>query len=136
MDQPYIDVIVEGILSTILFPLASDTTFFAMQAFGGYNMTLAFWCVLAGATIGSAVNYGFGRLLSWCQTAGVSVLPQETYDVWQKRAYYFAPVIGLFCWIHLMAVLVVALGFFRVRALYVIPLLLLGQAIYYGQSIA
>lgn len=136
MDQLYIDVISQSLLSTIIWPLASDTTFFAMIAWGGYDMRLAFWCALGGSSVGAAINYGAGRLLAKFQISGISTIPQEKYELWQRRALYFVPVIGLLCWIHLVAALVVALGFLRVRAIYVLPALVLGQAIYYGHALS
>lgn len=136
MDQLYIDVISQSLLSTIIWPLASDTTFFAMLAWGGFDMRLAFWCAVGGASVGAAVNYGLGRLLAKFQTNGISTISPEKYELWQKRAVYFVPFIGLLCWIHLVAAFVVALGFLRVRAIYVLPALVLGQAIYYGHAIS
>lgn len=135
MEQAYIDIIVEGILSTTLWSFTSDTTFFAMLAWGGYDMQHAMLCAVIGSSVGSFINYGLGRLVSIFQFNGASVIPQDKYDLWRKRAYFATPIIALFSWIHLMGALVFALGFLRVRAFYVLPLLMLGQAVYYGYAV-
>lgn len=132
MEQPYIDVIVEGVLSTTLWNFTTDAGVFAMQAFGGFDMKLAFFCAVLGASIGSFINYGLGRMVSACQFNGLSAIPQEKYDRWRRYGTYAIPVIGLLSWIHLLGALVFALGFLRVKALYVLPLLIAGQAAYYG----
>lgn len=135
MEQAYIDIIVEGILSTTLWSFTSDTTFFAMLAWGGYDMQRALWCAILGASIGSCINYGLGRLVSIFQFNGVSVIPQEKYDLWRQRAFYVVPIIALLSWIHLVGALVFALGFLRIRAVYVLPLLMVGQAVYYTYAL-
>lgn len=135
MEQEYIDIIVEGVLATTVWAVSSDTTFFAMLAWGGFDMQLALLCAVIGGSIGAFINYGIGRLLSIFQFNGASVIPQDKYDLWRKRAYYVAPIIALLSWIHLIGALVVALGFLRVRAFYMLPLLIVGQAIYYGVEI-
>lgn len=132
MEQPYIDVIVEGVLSTTLWNFTSDTSVFAMQAFGGYDLKLAFFCAVLGASIGSFINYGLGRILSICQFNGLSAISQDKYERWRRYGTYAIPVIGLLSWIHLVGALVFALGFLRVKALYVLPFLIAGQAAYYG----
>lgn len=132
MEQPYIDVIVEGVLSTTLWNFTTDVSFFAMQAFGGFDMKLAFFCAVLGASIGSLINYGLGHLASVCQFNGLSVIPQEKYEHWRRYGIYAVPIIGLLSWIHLVGAAVFALGFLRVKALYVLPFLIAGQAVYYG----
>jgi membrane protein YqaA with SNARE-associated domain len=131
VEQVYIDVIVEGVLSTTLWQFTPDVSFFAMLAWGGYDMQKALMCAIVGASIGSCINYGLGRLFSIFQFNGVSVIPQEKYDLWRKRAYYATPIIAIFSWIHLLGALVFGLGFLRVRAIYVLPLLVVGQMVYY-----
>ncbi|MCH2546014.1 MAG: hypothetical protein MK052_00175 [Alphaproteobacteria bacterium] len=135
MDQPYIDIIVEGILSTTLWSFTTDTTFFAMVAFGNSDIQLALLCAVLGGSIGASINYGLGRLLAILQTNGTSKIPQDKYDLWRKRAYFAAPIICMLSWIHLVGALVFALGFLRVRAFLVIPFLMIGQALYYGYAI-
>lgn len=131
VEQVYIDVIVESICSTAVWLYKADVTYYSMLAFGGYDLKQATLFAILGACIGSVSNYGLGWLLSAMQFNGKSVIAQEKYDRWRKNAYFIAPLIAAITWLPLVGALVVGLGFLRLRALYMVPLLILPLVAYY-----
>ncbi len=136
MIDQYATLFVEAILSQLVFPLATDTRFFAMQLFGGYNVAAVLLTMIIGATIGMSANYGVGRLLSRCQGNGKSVIPQKHYDAWHSKAAKLMPLAGIFCWIPIvMGIFLMIGGFFRAPARRVVSFILLGQSGYYSYQL-
>lgn len=132
MSADYLPLLWESAGTKTFWQTASDVRYFAMMAFGGFNMGLATLIAVIGATLGVSLNYVIGRVLSIFQFNGLSTIPQEKYLLWQRRLTLFMPLIGLVSFIHLIGVVVTAAGFLRVPPLRVLPFLLLGQILYYG----
>lgn len=130
-DSIYMQVLWETLWSTTLWPLTSDMRFHAMALFGGYHLPLATFMAVIGAALGSMINYLSGWLVSILQTQNTTILSDEKYALWEKRAFWAMPLVGLLAWIHLLGPLIVAAGFFRVKPLLAAIAILAGQAAYY-----
>ena len=131
MEDQYAAIILETMGAKLIWSLSSDIRFFSMLYFGGYDMTIPAICASIGASVGVCINYALGMLLSPFQGNGVSVIPQEKYDLWKKRLTLFAPAIGLLSWFFLLWIVVFAAGFFRTPFWRLAFWLAIGQTAYY-----
>jgi membrane protein YqaA with SNARE-associated domain len=131
MEQQYIDILVEAFGSKTAWAFTSNIRYYALLAFESGDARLATIMAAMGCFLGSAFNYGAGRLLSILQFNGVSTIKQSLYEKWQGIFTYAMVFIGLFAWIHLVGVLILAAGFLRVRAWLALPAIFIGHALYF-----
>lgn len=131
MEQQYLDVLVDALGSRTLWAFTNETRYVALASFGEADMALATVMAFIGACLGCFINYGIGRATALCQDNGLSTIKQDVYDKWRVRFTLAVLFIGLFSWVHLVGVLVAVAGFLKVRALYALPALMLGQGLYY-----
>ncbi len=138
MPAPYLQVFTDGIISSLVIPVHSQTTFFAMKAFGSFDvqqMQLSATVATLGATFGHLLNYGFGQL---ALKGLLSLKPNLTGNGFSKVANFFNSY-GLFVLLlspyGISGIFSVAAGAFRTRLRYALPLLLIGQAGFYIYSL-
>ncbi|NBX03528.1 MAG: hypothetical protein EBR02_05640 [Alphaproteobacteria bacterium] len=135
MDSLYLNIATDGVLSSLLVPLRSPTTFFAMKSFGGYDaatLQIAAAIAAGSAALGHCINWGLGWLLLVFAKSRQLKFLHKGYLPAQK---YFATggiITLLFSWVTLFSLFSVIAGFLGVRLRYALPLLLIGQAGYFG----
>lgn len=126
----YLPILIESAHAASIIPLASEATAYAMKAFGGFNMELAFALSVIGGTLGHAFNWGVGALLARWKGANGEV-HARAQRIFKKYLIFLL----LFCWFPVMNFAVVASGFLGVRLKTALPLIALGLAGYYGAGL-
>jgi membrane protein YqaA with SNARE-associated domain len=113
-----------------IIPLGQDTAFFAMKAFGNYDMTFPLVLAVVGATIGQMFNWYIGKWLIAHRAQ------MKINDYWLNRVSSLFNKYGifllLFSWAPLCNFFVVLAGFVGTKPKIVLPLIIIGQAAYYG----
>ena len=126
----YFNIFLESAWKASIIPLGNDTTFFAMKAFGNYNMTTPFLLSITGAMLGQLFNWLVGRFLVGHKAR------MKVSDYWQNRVSTLFNKYGifllLFSWVPLCNLIVVLAGFVGTRIKIVLPLVMAGQIFYYG----
>lgn len=128
----YFSIFLESAFSASIIPLSSDPTFFAMKAFGNYNMAVPFILAVIGASTGQSFNWLVGKyMLERKQKGGLAI-----DDYWYNRFTVLFNTYGIFLlllsWVPLCNFLVVLAGFFGTKPKFVLPLVIIGQAMHYG----
>lgn len=124
-------ILVESTWHASIIPLGNDATFYAMQAFGNYDMKMPVLLAVIGATMGQMFNWMVGEfLLSYKGSLKVD-------DYWHGRVAALFNKYGifllLFSWAPLCNLLVVLAGFVGTKPKIVFTLVLAGQAFNYGR---
>lgn len=132
MDNHILALLLESTGSTTMWQFSSDIRFFAMLYFGGFPMLPATIAAIAGATLGSMINFGLGWVLTRVQEQGISVLPQKMYALWHERFNWLVWIVGLLSFVHLINILIFAIGFFRISPQKALLAVVSSQALYYG----
>ena len=134
ISELYTNIAADGILSSLLIPLRSQTTFFALKAFGEHDtgtMLLAASLAAASSTVGHSINWALGRcILEICKR----YKPVSQHATYQKFQRYFLSggILTLaFSWMPLFGFFSALAGFFNVRLRLALPLLLIGQASFF-----
>lgn len=134
--EKYFKVFYEAAWVNSLIPFASDATFTAMHLFGGFNMHWAAICATAGATLGLVGNWLLGQLLLKLHATSRLHIVQARYD----RASYLFNTYGIFLlllsWAPLCKVILVLAGFLDARLKFVLPLVVVGQLLFYLSQIS
>ncbi len=129
----YLQAFLECIGQASIFPFISDTTYYAMQAFGGYNMGVAYALAVTGAVIGHAFNWWVGRLVLYFEHKGKFHINAHYYERFRHLFARYGIWLLLFSWAPMFKFLTVAAGFFNIRPRLTLTLIALGQATYYGR---
>lgn len=127
----YRDVFVESLGAALIVPVSGQPTFFAMHAFGGYNMQAAAVLGVAGAMLALAADYAIGGFLCYLRQQGKVVVSNAIYEKVSLLASKRLLPLLLLSWMPFGALLTVAAGFLNVPAWKTLPVVLLGQAGYY-----
>ncbi|MDX1975083.1 MAG: hypothetical protein SFT92_05345 [Rickettsiales bacterium] len=114
----------------IASPFGSDTTFWALKAFGHPLLIPAIIATL-GSTLGHAFNIWLGHLLCQARSKVDMHLSEESYSTWQARYKNYGVFLLLFSWLPLFGLYSFAAGFFGLRYKATLPLILIGQALYF-----
>lgn len=132
---PYLSLFLESAGHASIIPFISDTTYWAMASFGGYNMPVAFVLAVGGAAIGHAFNFLLGYGLYRIKDKGYF----NVNDAWYAR---YRPLFARWgIWLLLLTPLplfnffTLAAGFFRVRLPLALSLIVVGQAFNYGRGL-
>ncbi|MEZ5690858.1 MAG: hypothetical protein R3D71_04245 [Rickettsiales bacterium] len=135
----YIDIFIESLLASSIVPFQNDPTFvamysFAASSFGSFNMELATTAALVGISIGMFFNFMVGRLLLrlYKIRANKNELPKDRYNKYAHRFTRYFLILLPFSWLPLLNFLVVAAGFFGVKARVALPLVVGGEMVRYG----
>lgn len=132
----YLQILVESAWAASIIPGASEATFAAMKAFGGFNLELAAALSAMGSIIGQLFNWGVGKLLLKLKYSGSFKMSEPLYIKTQTFFNkYFLFVLLLFSWAPLFNIFTVAAGFLAVPLRIALPLLAIGNAVFYGVSI-
>ena len=128
----YFKIFYESAWSASVIPFSNEATFFAMQAFGGFDMKIPVLLAVTGATLGQLFNLMLGKfLLSFYRKGQLHVS-----EYWYNRVSVLFNTYGifllLFSWVSILKVLVVLTGFVGTRTRFALPLIVLGQFYYYG----
>ncbi len=134
MNNLYIDVFKEALLTSSIVPFAQNPTFVAMKSFGNYDMSLAFALAIAGSAIGIILSFIIGRLLFRLFAKNINENKEslEKYESSKKKFSRYFLILLPFTWLPLLNFLAPACGFFGIRARLSLPLMIAGQAAYYG----
>ena len=126
----YLSVFRDGVLSSLLIPIHSQTAFFAILAFGeqeAATLHIAVVMAVLGATVGHSINWLLGlgvlRLVrGYWDKSYEKIRPRyNSYGIW-ALLLSFLPLFGIFSF---------AAGLFKVSPLRVVLLVLFSQAAYY-----
>jgi membrane protein YqaA with SNARE-associated domain len=130
----YIDVFKEALLTSSIIPFAQNPTFVAMKSFGNYDMSLAFAFAIAGSAIGIMIGFIIGRLLFrlFAKNINENSDSLEKYESSKNKFSRYFLLLLPFTWLPLLNFLAPACGFFGIRARLALPLMIAGQAAYYG----
>lgn len=126
------NVFIEATHAASIIPFASEATLYAMQSFGGHNMTTAAAFAFVGAIIGQSFNWGLGKLLMRLPAA-----PKE-HKAFTKGQYLFNRYgffLLFFAYVPLVNLLVVVAGMFATPLKKALPIIALGLAFNYGQLV-
>lgn len=131
----YLNILIESAWVATIIPWSQEPTFFAMKAFGGFNMPLAFALAVVGATLGHVFNWWLGGFMFKLKEKENWPLPQRYYDRAQRIFNRYLVFLLLFAWLPMFNFLVVASGFLGARLKLVLPLIIAGQLIKFGLHI-
>jgi len=128
----YLPIFLESAWVASIIPMSSEPTFFAMKAFGGYDMAIPFLLAIAGATLGQSLNWLVGKMLLRLEKNK----KLNISDYWYHRVAGLFNQYGIFLlllsWVPLCNLLVVLAGFVGTKPKIVLPLIIIGQAAHYG----
>lgn len=130
----YLDVFIESMLVSSIIPLMSDPTFYAMKAFGGYNLPFAVTIAIFGSFFGALFNYSLGEwfLKHYKKEKNHKYMPIETYKKSSKWFGKFGFMVLFFSWFPLLNFTLLAAGFLGMRSRVALPLVVVGQTVHYG----
>ena len=131
----YLQGFFESAHTATIIPLASEPTFFAMKAFGGFDMTGAFALAVTGATIGHCFNWWLGKMLRKLPPPGKGMLSEERYQRAKAIFHRYGIWLLFFAWAPMCNFLVVAAGFLDVRPRIALPLIIAGLAVHYALAL-
>ena len=131
----YQNVFTDGLLSSFIIPFHSQTAFFAMRAFGDQDtatMQTAAVFAVVGGVIGHLLNWSIGAGLLYFSRLKKIGFWDDSYE--KIRPYYakYGLYTMLLSWATLFGVFSLAAGVFGVSLKRTVPLLLIGQALYYS----
>jgi membrane protein YqaA with SNARE-associated domain len=116
-----------------IVPFISDTTYFAMKSFGGYNMTLALVLAVTGAMLGQSFNLVLGRYIGRLKSDGkLGGMDSLWFNRLQTVFNRYFVFLLLMSWAPLCNLITVAAGMFGTRYKIALPLLLIGEALHYA----
>ena len=130
----YLKILIETAHYASLIPFANEPTFFAMKAFGGFDMLLAFLCAVSGAILGAEFNFSIGYCLKklYLKQQNPKYLKPNNYEKGKKFFAKYGIFLLVISWLPTLNSSVFAAGFFGMRAKIVLPIVLIGQIIHYG----
>lgn len=131
----YLRVLYDGVLSSFLIPFHSQTTYFAMRAFGGQDDTTLYTATaaaIAGGVIGHSINWVLGNGVMRFIRAQNIAFWTESYPKIQPYFNRYGIYTLLLSWMPLFSVFSFASGLFAAPyRKYVFPFLLISQSAYY-----
>ena len=132
----YLTIFLSSFKASIVMSLYHDAAWFAALGFGGYNMTLATMCAVAGSFLGEAFNFCIGWHLASKRNDWYT-FDEAIYAKFKKYAKYslfllLLPFPDLPTFGQFFSIYVIFLGFFRQSVLSFALLALLGRLIYYS----
>lgn len=126
----YAQVFTDGVLSSFLVPLRSQTAFYAVKAFGEYDaatMQTAALVAALGATLGHMLTFALGlATVKWSKAR-----QHPIYDFLEEPFRRYGVITLLFSWVTLFGFFSFACGVFKVRWYVALTLLSIGQVWYY-----
>jgi membrane protein YqaA with SNARE-associated domain len=130
----YLNVFLESAHAASIIPLySSGATFYAMRSFGGFNLPLAAMLAVFGSALGALFNFALGYgLLFLYRKKNIKFMSNEKYSRASRWFFKYGIVLLPLSWLPFFNFLVVAAGFLGVRARVALPLVILGQALYFG----
>jgi membrane protein YqaA with SNARE-associated domain len=128
----YLNLFLESAGHASIIPFISDTTYYAMASFGGYNMKLAFALAVAGAVIGHAFNWGLGYGLYILKNKGYFIVSENCYTRRRPTFERWGIYLLLLSPLPLFNFFTVLAGFFQTRLHKTLLLVAIGQAVRYG----
>jgi len=128
----YLGLFIGTFLSATLIPFPSDVIVIA-----AYEMDMPIAPVLAVATfgnlLGALTNYYIGYKSHSEKLIKKFKLNQDKLDLWELRLSKWGVYLGLIAWIPIIGEpMVAALGFFRVKFLPLVLMMLIGKFIRYS----
>lgn len=118
-------------LAGSFFPFSSEAVMLALLAAGANPSELLLWGT-AGNTLGSVFNYGVGSLgrEEWIERW--TKVPPEKLNKGKRWVRHYGVWAGLLAWLPLIgSVITVAMGFLRVKFIYVMINVAIGKYIRY-----
>jgi membrane protein YqaA with SNARE-associated domain len=132
----YIKVFYEEAWSASLIPFASSATFSALNLFGGHNMHMLALFATAGATLGLIFNWLVGHLLLKLHLKSNLNVSHKIYDRISTIFNKYLIFLLLFSWVPLCKILLLFAGFLDAPLKFVLPLVVVGQLLYFMLQIA
>lgn len=132
MDSHLLHLLLEAALNNLIWPLDTDIRAVAMLAFGVNEAWLVVLVAAIGATVGAALNYTAGMLLSDMRDIGMVAMKPETYARWQRYGFWLMIPAGIISSYPIVNALVLGAGFLRVKPWWAALWVLIGQLIYYA----
>jgi len=129
--ENYLHILLESAWVASLIPLGQEPTFFAMRAFGGFDMRPAAVVSVIGATCGQMFNWWVGmQLLRLKQKRSIT----ETWDVKASALFNrYGIYLLVFCWVPLGKLLPLIARFLGARPRTAFALIVVGEIFNYGQ---
>jgi len=128
----YLNVFIESFHISSFIPLPTESTIFAMKAFGGFNMYLAVAMAVAGGVLAQMLSWFIGYALLRLRKKDGWNIPESVYE----RACYFFRKYALFLlllsWATLGNVLVVIAAFLGTKPRTAFPLIFIGYLLAYS----
>lgn len=130
--QPLLfDIFIEQLHAATIIPFASDATLVAMKSFG-QEITLPVIVAFIASLIGQSFNWALG--------AGLYRLAQKKGHLTQTTSYAKTALAFnkyllftlIFSWFAIFNLFVLAAGFLGTRFKVALPIITLGQALYWG----
>ena len=136
MTAPFaLQTFIESAHTASIIPLSSETAYFAMLAFGNYDMAMPFALAVAGATIGQTFNWWLGTVI---HTLWLKRKQHPTETQYHKATQFFSRYgiwLLVFCWMPLLNFVPVIAGFLGTRLKIALPLVAAGLAVHYGSPL-
>lgn len=129
----YLNVALESAWNASIAPFGNEATFYAMKAFGNFDMRLAALMAVMGAVAGQLSNWVIGRLMLWMKMHGkAKIIREETYEKARRFFHKYLMFILFFSWFPLLKFAVLAAGFLNVRFRTALILVAAGHLLHYG----
>jgi|GEM_PF-991138 len=133
--ENYYLIFINSLKSSIIFSTVAEYGWFAMRDFGGYNMLLASFMAIMGASLGTSFNYMAGYYLA-AKRQDSLLFNDRLYQIIHRYSRYYLlillfPFPDLFIIGQFYSLFVFAFGFLRHSPKVVIPLILAGRVLYY-----
>lgn len=117
-----------NILAATIVPFSSDALYIAVLAAMGKPVA-CFVVATAGNWLGSVITYFMGRLARWEWLERWFHVKRETLQRQKDKVDRYGVWLALIAWVPFIGdVFVIALGFYRTKAVWTILLLLIGKA--------
>ena len=129
----YLPILFESAWVASIIPFSSEPTFFAMKAFGGFNMPLATALAILGASGGMALNWAIGRFLIRFKNSGIFKISDDDYAYGAHMFNRYGIVLLLISWMPLCNLLAVIAGFLGTKPKVALALLMVGEMFNYGR---
>lgn len=110
-----LQILFESAWNASIVPFGSDTTFYAMQAFGNFDMRFAALFAVIGGVTGQLLNWCIGRLMRMAGQRGKYVRYEETYTKAEQFFNKYLIFLLVFSWLPVFKFLVLAAGFLQTR---------------------
>lgn len=134
-DNFLLPVLFEALHHASIVPFGSETTFYAMKAFGTHAMVPPVIVAIIGASLGHLINWYIGRTLAYFEYKGKFRINPHWYE--RARALFdkYGVFMLFFCWLPFFNLLVVASGFLKMPLKKIMPFVVIGLAAHYGWMI-